>query len=44
MTGLIKSDCPHDRQEFREFKQGEEWLICLDCGEWVMRYQDTQGG
>lgn len=37
-------DCREHRLEFKGFWEGVEQYRCLDCGETVTQYQDTQGG
>ena len=42
--GLVNSQCQHDRQEYKDCRDGEETWICLACGETLLRYVDCFGG
>ena len=44
MAGLVKGECEHDRSSYETVIMGIEYRKCLDCGEIIQRYQDTQGG
>lgn len=49
MTGMCTAwmaqyrDGEH-RLEFREERGGIRYDVCLDCGETIQQYVDTQGG
>lgn len=36
--GLVHDRCNHDRQQFIELRNYEEYYRCLDCNEEIMRY------
>lgn len=42
----VQMNCTHEetRWEFKDFSNGEETWRCLDCGETIMRYMDSNGG
>ena len=42
--GLAKGDCKHERSEYNQIETGHEWRVCLDCGEWLYRYVEHNGG
>jgi hypothetical protein len=37
-------NCKHDRVEYWQMKDGEEWWVCMDCGEKFTQPLDCIGG
>lgn len=42
--GLVQGSCSHDRQEYRDCRNGEETWSCLSCGELLLHYIDCGSG
>jgi ABC-type ATPase with predicted acetyltransferase domain len=41
---MTQCEANNHRLEFQEDSQGVAIWRCLDCGETIQQYQDTQGG